>query len=113
MISVLEYYVVPVDIMIVPLPKLEYYVLILRHANMATLSVSEALRQAGRPPSREDWDYENTDEIDETLVGPVYLRLDDPSFRSYVQYANTTYEQEEEVVDEEIGLDLSAPPPES
>lgn len=54
------------------------------------------------------------EEIDETLVGPVYLRLDDPAFRSYGQYANQTYEQEDEVGEEaELGLDLSAPPPES
>ena len=64
------------------------------------------------PPSREAISEQYGDEMDEALVGPVYLRLDDPAFRSYVQYANQTYE-EEEAGDEELGLDLSAPPPES
>lgn len=54
------------------------------------------------------------DEMDDAIVGPVYLRLDDPTFRSYWQYANATYDFEaEEAGDDELGLDLSAPPPES
>jgi hypothetical protein len=62
------------------------------------------------PPSREASEY--GDEMDDALVGPVYLRLDDPSFRSYGQYASQ-YEEEEVGEADEIGLDLSAPPPES
>lgn len=54
-----------------------------------------------------------TDEMDDTLVGPVYLRLDDPTFRSYYLYANATYDMDAEEGDDELGLDLSAPPPES
>jgi Ras GTPase-activating protein 1 len=75
----------------------------------------ESPREAGFSLLRDSSDYGWADEGDDALVGPVYLRLDDPAFRSYVQYANTTYEQEleEEVGDDEIGLDLSAPPPES
>ena len=37
-------------------------------------------------PSREGSEYGYFDEMDETLVGPVYLRLDE--LRSYDQYAN-------------------------
>ena len=65
-----------------------------------------------RLPSSREISDQYADDMDEALVGPVYLRLDDPAFRSYVQYANQTYE-EEEAGEEEIGLDLSAPPPES
>ena len=82
-------------------------------ATHGSMGESYSQRQSGLPSSREGSEYGYVDEIDETLVGPVYLRLDDPSFRSYVQYANQTYELEEEVGDDEIGLDLSAPPPES
>ena len=75
----------------------------------------ESPREAGLFLSRESSDYGWVDEGDDALVGPVYLRLDDPAFRSYVQYANATYEQEleDEVGDDEGELDLSAPPPES
>lgn len=58
-------------------------------------------------------DYTESDEIDDTLVGPVYLRLDDPTFRSYCLYANSTFDLEAEEGEDELGLDLSAPPPES
>ena len=67
---------------------------------------------AALPVSRGDPVDQYGDDMD-ALVGPVYLRLDDPAFRSYVQYANQTYYEEEEAGEEEIGLDLSAPPPES
>ena len=76
---------------------------------MANYATSGERPPVGLPPSRYD---QYADEMDEALVGPVYLRLDDPAFRSYVQYANQSYE-EEEVGEEELGLDLSAPPPES
>ncbi|CAI8014996.1 Ras GTPase-activating protein 1, partial [Geodia barretti] len=79
---------------------------------MATYATPGERPPVGLPPSREAPSDQYGDEMDEALVGPVYLRLDDPAFRSYVQYANQTYE-EEEAGDEELGLDLSAPPPES
>ena len=79
---------------------------------MATYATPGERPPVGLPPSREAIIDQYGDEMDEALVGPVYLRLDDPAFRSYVQYANQTYE-EEEAGDEELGLDLSAPPPES
>ena len=78
---------------------------------MATYATPGERPPASLPSSRETSDQYG-EEMDEALVGPVYLRLDDPTFRSYVQYANQTYE-EEEAGEEELGLDLSAPPPES
>ncbi len=55
-------------------------------------------------------DYED----DESLPEPIYLRLDNKLF----EYRDSYYEEEledsgEEVAEDEIGLDLSAPPPES
>lgn len=61
----------------------------------------------------EDYTVSESDEMDDTLVGPVYLRLDDPTFRSYCLYANATFDVEAEEGEDELGLDLSAPPPES
>lgn len=54
---------------------------------------------------------------DESLPEPIYLRLDNRLF----QYRDSYYTEEpeepedsgEEVAEDEIGLDLSAPPPES
>ena len=80
---------------------------------MATYAAGERTA-AGLPPFRADSGDQYGDEIDDqALVGPVYLRLDDPAFRSYVQYATQAYLEEEEVGEDEIELDLSAPPPES
>lgn len=78
-------------------------------SKMATQGSGESPPE-GLPSSGVVGDGAWIDEMDDTLVGPVYLRLDDPTFRPYY---NATYEMEEEVGDEEIGLDLSAPPPES
>ena len=82
---------------------------------MATSRSSRENVFEGLPPSSEEVGW--TEEEEEALVGPVYLRLDDLAFRSYGQYAPDdnalTYELEEEIADEDIGLDLNAPPPES
>ncbi len=51
---------------------------------------------------------------DESLPEPIYLRLDNKQF----EYRDSYYEEElddsgEELAEDQIGLDLAAPPPES
>lgn len=52
---------------------------------------------------------------DDTPIDPVYLRLDDTAFRSYYHYEldEGALPYEDEIGDEQVGLDLTAPPPES
>ena len=79
---------------------------------MASAGLSQ--RQAELAASREVSGYGYADDHDnDETVDPVYLQLTDLTCRSYVQYDNAAYDVEEEIGDEEIGLDLSAPPPES
>ena len=59
---------------------------------------------------------DGTEESDEDApIDPVYLRLDDKVLRSYYHYDfdEGAFPYEDEVGDDQVGLDLTAPPAES
>ena len=56
-----------------------------------------------------------TEDDEERMVDPqpVYLRLDDLAFRSYYPYAMDENLYDEDMGDDPVGMDLTAPPPDS